>query len=69
MVGIPQATLDGNYIVNNGDGTYTVVSPDGRTAHYSYSSEMTTRFLGLTDNQLMLGAGALFAVALLARKR
>lgn len=68
-VGIPQATLDGNYIVNNGDGTYTVVSPDGRTAHYSYSSETTTRFLGLTDNQLMLGAGALFAVALLARKR
>lgn len=35
-VGVPQATLTGNYIVNNGDGTYSVVAPDGTTRVMQY---------------------------------
>ncbi len=38
-VSVPQATLSGNYIVNNGDGSYSVVSPDGRRVRYSYNDQ------------------------------
>lgn len=36
-VGVPQATVDGNLIVNNGNGTYTVIFPDGRTEVRRYA--------------------------------
>ncbi len=38
-VGVPQATLSGNYIVNNGDGSYNVISPTGQSARYLYSAD------------------------------
>lgn len=37
-VGVPQSTVNGNTVVNNGDGTYTVVSPNGQTATYRYDA-------------------------------
>lgn len=61
-VGVPQATLTGNYIVNNGDNTYSVVSPDGQTVRYSYSSDAPSGgFLeGVSPMMLAAGAGVLF---------
>lgn len=61
-VGVPQATLNGNYIVNNGDGTYSVVSPDGKTARYSYSKD-APQSGGISP--VLLGGGLLLAVLLL----
>lgn len=65
-VGVPQSTVNGNTIVNNGDGTYTVVAPDGRTATYRYSiGAAATSGEGLSPMTLALIAGGTF---LLLRK-
>lgn len=64
-VGIPQATVDGNYIVNNGDGSYSVVSPTGQTARYSYSP---TSAGGFELSPTMIAAGAALLVVLLKGK-
>lgn len=63
-VGVPQSTVNGNIIVNNGDGTYTIVSPDGRSATYRYASG-TDSGEGLSPTTLALLAGGAF---LLLRK-
>jgi len=68
-VGVPQATVDGNYIVNNGDGTYSVVSPTGQTARYSYAStsEGGFDFGNISPTMLAAGVGVL-ALILKGRK-
>jgi hypothetical protein len=62
-VGVPQATISGNYIVNNGDGTYTVVSPTGQSQTIRYGA--STGNGGLSLPMLGLIGAGLF---LLARK-
>lgn len=63
-VGVPQATLNGNYIVNNGDGTYSVVDPAGQTVRYSYGANAPGGGLleGVSPLMLAAGAGALFLI-------
>lgn len=63
-VGVPQATLNGNYIVNNGDGTYSVVSPNGQTARYSYGAD-APQAGGISP--VLIGGGLLLAVLLLKK--
>lgn len=66
-VGVPQATTSGNYIVNNGDGTYTVVSPTGQTQTVRYSAGVNTAtgsatgsiIPGVPNVLLLVGAGLL----------
>lgn len=65
-VGVPQTTVNGNVVVNNGDGSYTVVAPDGRTATYRYSTGAAAASgEGLSPMTLALIAGGAF---LLLRK-
>lgn len=65
-VGVPQTTIDGNVIVNNGDGTYTIVAPDGRSATYRYSTGTAGGAGGeISPTMLALLAGGAF---LLLRK-
>lgn len=61
-VGVPQSTVDGNIIVNNGDGTYTVISPQGQAGTYRYStgSATTPGAFEISPTMLAIGAGALF---------
>lgn len=57
-----QATITGNYIVNNGDGTYTLVSANGQrtTRSYSASGGSGSLFGGMSTGMMIaLGAGAL----------
>jgi hypothetical protein len=60
-VGVPQATISGNYVVNNGDGTYTVVSPTGQSQTIRYGVESGAGGLSLSTLAL-IGAG-LFLIA------
>lgn len=60
-VGVPQTTVDGNVIVNNGDGTYTIVAPDGRSATYRYSTGTAGDAGGeISPTMLALLAGGAF---------
>lgn len=63
-IGIPQATVNGNMVVNNGDGTYTVVSPSGQSATFRYGANNGgSSDLGgfeITPTLLALGVGVLF---------
>lgn len=61
-VGIPQATANGNYVVNNGDGSYSIVSPAGQTARYAYSNEAPNAGV----SPLLIG-GSLLALFALSR--
>ena len=67
-VGVPQATLDGNYIVNNGDGTYTVVSTTGQTAKYQYAGGAASGLLTSSTGLLIGGGLLLFALSRKGRK-
>lgn len=58
-VGVPQATTTGNYVVNNGNGTYTIVSPDGESRTLSYAPEVASSG-SIPWGMLALGAGLLF---------
>lgn len=65
-VGVPQATLSGNYIVNNGDGSYNVVSPTGQSVRYSYSNATPSNSFGVST-PVLIGGGLL--LLLLLKKR
>ena len=65
-VGVPQATLSGNYIVNNGDGSYNVISPSGQSVRYSYSNDTPANGLGIST-PVLIGGGLL--LLLLLKKR
>ncbi len=66
-VGVPQATLDGNFVVNNGDGTYTVVSPQGQSQTLQYSGTAAQGAAG--PNWWLIGGGVVVAALLLRRNR
>ena len=70
-VGVPQSTINGNLIVNNGDGTYTVIDPSGMRRVIQYGTDSQSG--GVMDTlkslpwPLILGAAGL-GVAILKRK-
>lgn len=70
-VGVPQSTVTGNITVNNGDGTYTLISPSGqrRVIQYGANTGADSIFSSMAgwNWPIILGVGGL-AVALL-RKR
>jgi hypothetical protein len=68
--GVPYAFPDGTIVMNNGNGTYTVVSLDGTTQTYHYPANAggsTGVSLGGSSNALVLGGLALLGVLLIAR--
>lgn len=67
-VGIPQATTNGNYIVNNGDGSYNIVSPTGQNARYSYSSDAPAGGLFGGVSPWVIGAGVVGLLYVMKRK-
>lgn len=71
--GVPHATVDGNLIVNNGDGTYTVIYPDGRTEIRRYPPGAGGESLGIEFNTANLPAVGLIAAGaaliFIARRR
>jgi hypothetical protein len=68
-VGLPQSTLDGYVVVNNGDGTFTRISPSGGREVLSYPDTLRkTPAIGGADGSgtgLLVLAG-IAAVALLS---
>lgn len=68
-VGQPQSTLSGNVIVNNGDGTYTRISPSGVRSVIKYGNETGGGLLSSLSSipAPVLAAGA--ALALFAFRR
>lgn len=71
--GSPQTTISGNIVVNNGDGTYTLIDAmGGRTVH-AYASGIASSggfSLGSLDMQtIALGAAGLIGVFALLRHR
>lgn len=70
-VGQPVAAADGSLIVNNGNGTYTVIGTDGSrtTRNYPDAAGTGSMLAGVSNQQLLLYGGlGLGAVFLLMRK-
>lgn len=69
-VGIPQATLDGSFVVNNGDDTYTIVKPNGQsqTLPYARNTGGSARGISSIPPSLLLIGGALVVYAIAKRK-
>lgn len=79
-VGVPQATISGNLVVNNGDGTYTLITPAGAssirrypanpsslsTSATSLPSSPTITIGGFSISTPMLLGGAALALVLLS---
>lgn len=63
-IGIPQATVSGDYIVNNGDGTYTVVNPAGQSRTLAYAPTVA-QSAGIPWGLVAAGVG----IFLLARRK
>lgn len=64
-VGQPQMTTDGSMIVNNGDGTYTSISPSGAMSTNRYPAEAGATAPGGYSTALLIG-GAVLALAVLS---
>ena len=64
-VGQPQMTTDGSMIVNNGDGTYTSISPSGAMSTNRYPAEAGATAPGGYTVPLLIG-GAVLALAVLS---
>ena len=63
-VGKPIATIQGSIIVNNGNGTFTLVSPDGSTHSYQYPASGSVSASGsIVPNVSNAKLGILAAVA------
>lgn len=58
-VGVPQATLTGDYVTNNGNGTFTVVSPTGQSRVLNYAATGGGSSDSSTGTLALLGVGAL----------
>ena len=56
-VGVPHATTAGNFIVNNGDGTYTLIAPDGSRRVIAYGQNSGPEQSALPWPLLLAGAG------------
>lgn len=69
----PQVTMGGNVIINNGDGTYTRISPDGARRVFQYNPQQNSQESGgggfdLSKlNPAYILAGTALVIALLRR--
>lgn len=63
-VGQPQMTTDGSMIVNNGDGTYTSISPSGAMSTNRYPADAGAS--GGYSTALLIGGAAVLAFAVLS---
>jgi hypothetical protein len=63
-VGQPQMTTDGSMIVNNGDGTYTSISPSGAMATNRYPTTGAAAASSNYTTPLLIGGAILALVAL-----
>jgi len=63
-VGQPQMTTDGSMIVNNGDGTYTSISPSGAMATNRYPTTGVAAASSNYTTPLLIGGAILALVAL-----
>lgn len=61
-VGVGQSTINGNIIVNNGDGTYTLIDASGNRRIIKYGSDAGSGLSDLPWPLIIGGAGALFAL-------
>jgi hypothetical protein len=61
-VGVPQATTNGNFIVNNGDDTYTIIAPDGSRRVVAYGQNAGNDPASLPWPLILAGAGLLISV-------
>lgn len=75
-VGTLAMTPDGGAIINNGDGTYTVIRPDGSRITRPYATGATTGTGvvpthpgGVSNQTIMLGAAGLVALYLVTQPR
>lgn len=71
--GQPQTTATGNIVVNNGDGTYTLISPDGAQRRIQYAPGISTAGgggfnLSEIPTPYILGAVGLAALVFLRRR-
>jgi len=64
-VGVPQATIDGGWIVNNGDGTYMLVSSSGAVSRHAYSSQTAQSPTLVQSSQAGLSTPMLIGLAVL----
>jgi hypothetical protein len=69
--GVAQSTIGGNIVVNNGDGTYTLIAPNGSQRVIAYGPEATGSgiagwldSLGEFKTPAMIGGGLLLAALL-----
>lgn len=73
-VGVPVTLPDGRVVVNNGNGTQTIRTPDGRVSTmpsgYSGQSGAGGSLLpGVSNQALLIGGAVLIGAVLLARRR
>lgn len=61
-VGVAQSTINGNVIVNNGDGTYTLIDASGNRRIIKYGSDAGSGLSDLPWPLIIGGAGALIAL-------
>jgi hypothetical protein len=61
-VGVAQSTIDGNVIINNGDGTYTLIDANGGRRIIKYGGDAGSGLSDLPWPLIMGGAGVLFAL-------
>lgn len=61
-VGVAQSTINGNVIVNNGDGTYTLIDASGNRRIIKYGSNAGSGLSDLPWPLIIGGAGALIAL-------
>lgn len=68
-VGQPQSTVSGNVMVNNGDGTYSLIAPNGTRRTIKYSGETASQGFGITPGLVFAGLGVAVALVAFARRR
>lgn len=72
-VGVPVKLPDGRVVVNNGNGTQTITSPDGSSvtvpSGYSGASGGAGLLPGVSNQALLIGGAVLIGAVLLARRR
>lgn len=72
-VGVPVKLPDGRTVINNGNGTQTITSPDGTSitvpSGYSGASGGAGLLPGVSNQALLIGGAVLIGAVLLARRR
>lgn len=70
-VGVPQATIDGSFVVNNGDGSFTRVTASGQSERLQYTTTSpgsipgsTIGGLGISAPVLLIGGAAILLLAM-----